>query len=251
MEDKQTYELATTAPQERPITPAIWNMISKEVAPVLGRAHMMSADKMSSVLLKGYELGLSMTASIELVQNVQGKTSLAPRGALALVQNSPLIKDVKINRLDDKGKFIGYECKIERMNGFAYTARWTMEQARAAGLVKADSGWEKYPENMCMWRAVGFACDVAASDITCGLTAFLKMPEQYNIGIDDGGNIVDAVVTPAAPRPDPVVTEVERLCNVYGAEAVLLANNGQIPASLEECLAAEKSLLETAEDVTD
>jgi hypothetical protein len=208
-------------------------MLKNDIAPTLARAHMLSVDKCAATLLKGYELGLSITASLELVQTVQGKTSLSPRGALALMQNSPVIKSVKINRLaDGKGAFVGYECTIERTSGFTFTSRWTMEQAAKAGLIKPGGGWESYPENMCMWRAVGFAADIAASDVTCGLTAFLKMPEQMGIAIDNQGDVIDAGYV--QPVPD-VNSEIIRLSNEYGAGAVMAANGNQIPSTLAEC----------------
>jgi len=234
MENKPEYQIEKTV-IGREVTPVVVDMLFSRIAPVMGRAHGMSVDKTSAILLKGYELGLSITASLELVQTVQGKTSLSPRGALALVQNSPVIKAVKLTRLvDAKGVFTGYECYIERVSGFSFTSRWTLDQAAKAGLIKAGGGWESYPENMCMYRAIGFAADVAASDVTCGLTAFLKMPEQFNLGIDDGGNVVDAQsVTISTPAPLPA--EIERLCNAYGAEAVMSANNGVIPASMDDC----------------
>jgi hypothetical protein len=244
METKQEYQI-TKQVVGREVSPMVVDMLFTKIAPVMGRAHGLSVDKTSAILLKGYELGLSITASLELVQTVQGKTSLSPRGALALIQNSPAIKEVKLTRLvDAKGAFTGYECYIERTSGFNFTARWTMEQAAKAGLVKDGSGWASYPENMCMYRAIGFAADVAASDVTCGLTAFLKMPEQYDLGIDDGGNVIDAksvtVINPGVNVP----AEVERLCNEYGLEAVMIASEGVIPVTSEDCQRLESMLKE-------
>lgn len=233
----------------RELTPQVWTMIKDGIAPTLARAHMMSVDKMASTLLKGYELGLSFTASLELVQVVQGKTSLSPRGALALMHTSPVIKTVKITRLaSDKGAFVGFECTIERANGFSFTARWTMEQAAKAGLIKPGGGWESYPENMCQWRSVGFAADVAASDVTCGLVAFLKMPEQFGLAIDDGGNVVDAA---SVTIINPLAAEIERLVNLYGAEAVMLVNGDSIPTTLEQCAVIDKVLFMDAQKNAD
>lgn len=232
MESQQKYEIVQ---QSRELTPAVWSMIKGGIAPTLARAHSMSTEKMAATLLKGYELGLSFTASLEFVQVVQGKTSLSPRGALALMQTSPVIKFVKITRLvDGKNAFIGYECTIERMTGFTYTARWTIDQARAAGLIKAGGAWEAYPENMCMWRAVGFAADVAASDVTAGLTSLLKMPEQFGVGISDTGDIIDGTW---AVQPEPVrdvAGELTRITEAFGAEKVLEHNNNFLPTTLEE-----------------
>jgi hypothetical protein len=216
-----------------------WNMIEK-IATVIGPANNMSQAKMANVILWGTHLGLTIPASIELIQVISGKTSLAPRGAWALVQNSPVIAETKLTRLvDGKGAFHGYECYIRRQNGFEFTGRWTMDDAKRAGLLKADSGWEKYPENMCMYRAIGFACDVAASDVTCGLTHFLKMPEQYGLAINDQGEIVDAVSITSVENP---AAEIERMINDYGADAVMAACGGILPETVEKCREIEDTI---------
>jgi nitrogenase subunit NifH len=106
-------------------------------------------------------------------------------------------------------------------------------------LIKPGGGWESYPENMCMWRAVGFAADIAASDVTCGLTAFLKMPEQMGIAIDNQGDVIDAGYV--QPVPD-VNAEIIRLSNDFGAMAVMAANGNQIPSTLAECAKIEAVL---------
>lgn len=217
-----------------------WGMI-KEIAGIIAVANGMTPAKMTDVILKGRSLGLSIPASIELVQNVAGKTSLAPRGALAMVQGSPLIENVTITRLMDKNTFVGYECTIKRKNGFEYTSRWTIEQATKAGLVKPGSGWVNYPENMCLWRAVGFACDVAASDITCGLTAFMKMPEQFGIQLTEAGDIVEGkIIEPL--QIDPVTVEIERLTIMHGTDAFMVACDGNIPTTAEELYAIATKL---------
>ena len=242
-EQKQEYALAASQPlelSERRNVMEVWPFI-KEIATPLARSSNKSVDKMMAILLKGYELGLSFTASDELIDTVQGKTSLTPRGAMALMHNSPLVKSIKVNRLtSDKGEFVGYECTIERTNGFTFTAGFTLEQAKKAGLMKEGSAWMGYAENMCRWRAVGFAAVGAVPDITCGLIAFLKQPEQMGLAIDDGGNVIDAASVTVI---DPLMAEIERLCNLYGADAVMGANNGTIPQSMDECEHVENILI--------
>lgn len=241
MEEQKQYQLAVQQPtglQSLP-SPQQWEMI-QSIASVIGPANNMSAPKMANIILWGTHLGLTIPASIELIQNISGKTSLAPRGAWALVQNSPVVAETKLTRLTDaKGAFVGYECYIRRVNGFEFTGRWTLDDAKRAGLLKADSGWEKYPENMCMYRAIGFACDVAASDVTCGLTHFLKMPEQYGLAIDDAGNVVDAV---SVVSVDPLPAELDRLMNEYGPDAIMAACAGILPDSMDKCREIEDTI---------
>jgi hypothetical protein len=235
-ESKELYYAGPRPNKE--LSPTIWNMI-QQMAPVMHQARLFgvsSLEQAAAIMLKGYELGIGFTASFELVQVVQGKPTLSPRGALALLHSAPEIRTIKIERLvDATGKFTGYSCYMQRINGFEYTARWTLEDAKRAGLIKSGGGWEAYPENMCMWRAIGFAADVVAPDITAGLTASMKMPEQLGMGIDDGGNmvVIDAVATPA---PAPVVESapmlsLEQLLSLFGPDAVLAANGGKFPST--------------------
>jgi len=232
-----TLTVATAATRE--LTPGIWAMIEK-MAPVMYQAHLFgvtSPSQAAAVMLKGYELGLSITASFELIQVIDGKPALSPRGAMAILLSSPVQKEIRITRLEDKDKFIGYECYMERTNGFSYTSKFTMNMATKAGLVKPNSGWMKYEENMCLWRSIGFSADVVFPDVTAGMTTLMKAPEMYGVALTQDGNIVD--VTPVSvPSVDPL----QELVTQYGAEAVMNANDGQIPSN-EQVEEVRKKLL--------
>jgi len=230
--------LTTVTAATRELTPAIWRMIG-EIAPVMYKARLfgvISPEQAAAIMLKGYELGLSTTASFEFVQVIQGKPALSPRGAMALLLSSKIVKDIQIKRMEKNGKFEGFECTMIRENGFSHTSRFTLEDAQRAGLMKPDSGWSKYPENMCMWRAVGFAADVVAPDVTAGMTTLMKAPEMYGVALTEGGDvIVDA--TPVA-NIDPL----QDLINQYGAERIMLVCNNAIPQTPDEIEAARVKL---------
>ena len=229
----------------RELTPSVWRWIHDELAPSLAKARQITVDAAAMKLSLGYEMGLKLNSSLSLVQVVQGNVSLSPAGALALCQMSPLIKAIKFTRLTDKsGAFVGYECFVERAdNGFSFTGRWTMEQARQAGLVKPNSAWTSYPENMCMWRAAGFAFDVAASDVIWGMSGALKMAEAYQV--TERGEFIDAVVIESAPAVD-VSAEIVRLSNAYGVEAVMAACDNNLPNTPEKIAEVEATLLQAA-----
>lgn len=249
----------TTAIAIRPsaaLTAERWNLIN-QIAPA---AHMSRLFGVASpaaammIMAKGLELGLPLTASFELIHVIDGKPGLSPRGALALLHQSPLIARITINRLAaDSGAYVGHECTIERRDGFKYTARFTMADARRANLIKPKSGWEHYPENMCLWRAVGYAADVAAPDITGGM----KTADQYGAALDVAGDVIagdwteaddvaaDGVGAVDLGQDDPgdIAAAVQGLVDEYGAEAVLNANDGRIPITLEEVDALRYALI--------
>lgn len=225
-------KLAIIPMRQRELTPQIWQMIS-QMAPVMWKSRLfgvVSQDAAAAIMLKGYELGLSITASFEFIHVIQGKPGLSPRGALALLHSHPDIEKVEIKRLTkEDGSYLGHSCTIKRKNGFEYTAQFTLEDAKRAGLVKPDSGWIKYPEQMCMWRAVGFAADVAAPDITAGMTTVMKMPEELGVAITDTGEVIDVQAVPAKPQ-----ITLDQLLEQFDAESIMTANGGKIPATQEE-----------------
>lgn len=231
---------------QRFVTPSVLDMFDR-LAPVMANSRMMGVMQPAqayAIMLKGYEIGLSVTASFEFVQSIAGKPpQLSPRGAMALLHSSPLMEPVIIKRLtDDDGKFIGYECTMTRKTGFTHTSRFTMEDAQRAGLIKAGGGWETYPENMCMWRAIGFAADVVAPDITAGMTAILKMPEQFGMAIGNSGEIIDVRSAPVQSGPT-----LNDLLAKYSPEQIMTANNGQIPQTAEEINAVMSKLSEVSQ----
>lgn len=231
--------------QPRTLSPDIWRMIG-EVAPIIHTSRMFGVaniEQAAAIMLKGYELGFGLAASFEFVKVILGKPELIPRGALAILHASTEIDKIEIRRLQDKsGVYVGHECYMHRRSGFEYTARWTLADAQRAGLVKSGGGWESYPENMCLWRAVGFCADVVAPDLTAGATLLMKAPEQFNVALTEGGDVIveNTPIPPAASAP--AAPSLPALVDKYGPEVVMAANFGRIPATDDELAAVAKAL---------
>lgn len=229
----------------RTITPTVWQQI-QAIAPVLYQSRLFRAsspEQAMAIMLKGYELGLPLTASFELIHVVQGRPSLSPRGALAIVMRSGELDGMRIEDQPDA-------CTVwmRRKNGLEYQCTWTMEDAKRAGVVKPDGSWQTYPANMLRWRAIGFCLDVLFADIIGGL----RRADELGAQIDEDGNVIEGewtVSTPVSTPPNghagPTVT-LEQLVERYGADAVLAANGGRIPATDDE-VAAVAAQLETAD----
>lgn len=227
----------------REMSMGVWHMINT-VANDVYRSRLFpvsSPQQAAAIMLKGYEIGLGVMASFEFVQVVKGHVGLSPKGALALLHNSPKIASIKLTRLtDERNRFVGYECTMKRAdNGFSHTERWTLDDAVRAGLMKPDSNWEKYPENMCKWRVVGFTSDIVAPDVTAGMVDFMIRPEQFNIRVDNEGNIIESSVVvetsvKSSSDPEQPSVTLEQLLEQYTAEQILQANSGTIPGTSQE-----------------
>lgn len=253
-----------------------WQMI-QSVAPVAVASRMFGVTEQQAmiVMLKGYELGLGLTAAFEFIHVIDGKPSVSPKGALALIHDSNRLAGLKIEDIREGDK--PHSCRVwmKRKNGFEYTTTYTMDDAKQAGLVKSKSGWEKYPANMLRWRAVGYCADVVFPDVIGGLLR----PEELGATVDGLGEPIEAeVVTivqpqPAAatlaptplvvsqppqpiiqqPAPEPeqsLMSMILALSEKYTALAVMTAGGNQLPSTMEEYIKV-KEILEAAEVESD
>lgn len=236
-------------PVQTELTLGRWEVIN-QLAPAAHASRLFGVSSPAAaamIMAKGAELGLPFTASFDLIHVIDGKPGLSPRGALAILHASPEIRRIEIAELyDDKNAYVGHTCTIERVNGFTYTARFTLADARQAGLEKSGSGWAKYPHNMCLWRAVGFAADVAAPDIIGGM----KTADQYGAAVTAEGDVVtgqwadqEGAANDGPDETGPAAVAAQELVDEYGAAAVLSANGGTIPATLEEVDAVRYALI--------
>ena len=191
-----------------PVTGDTWATI-KAIAPVAQASRMfgVTIEQAAIVMLKGHELGLGLAGAFEFIHVIDGKPSLSPKGMMALIHNDGRI-EVKLTRLVDKsGKFEGYECWMKRKDtGFEHSARFTLQDAVKAGLMKDKSSWEKYPENMCQWRAIGFAGDVVCPDVGGGMLR----PEELGAEVDaEGTPVVTASWHVVEEKPQPQSAKIE------------------------------------------
>jgi len=211
------------------ITPSIWEMI-KEIAPAMQASRLFGVknpEEAMAIMLKGYELGFSLTASFEFVNVINGRPGLSPRGMLALIQQSPNLAGMKIEDInDDKGNPSSCRVTMARINGFSYTTEFSMDNAKSAGLIKPDSGWSKYPANMLRWRTIGYCADVVFPDIG------MKRIDELGSDITKEGEVW---------KPEPVIETIPNynsnltaLMKDFSTEEIISANGGSMPVTPEQ-----------------
>lgn len=234
-----------------PVTTMQTVQVIKAMAPVVAAARMfgVTQEQAAVVMLKGHELGLGLATAFEFIHMVEGKPSISPKGMLAMIHQSGNI-EIKVTRLpaDKAQPLAGYECWMKRRDtGFEHTSRFTLDDAKRAELVKPRGNWEKYPENMCMWRAIGFAADVVCPDLGGGM----YRPEELGAVVDAEGEPIQAeVVTvnnvnmqPATESvPSSTQISLQALTERFGAAAILAANEGHIPQTDAELAAIAAKL---------
>ncbi|KKN28539.1 hypothetical protein LCGC14_0853060 [marine sediment metagenome] len=132
-------------------------------------------------MLMGAEMGVSAVTSLQLIDVVKGR--LRPRSQLiaAMIRGSKRY-DYEIEKSDER------ECIIKFFDHgkLGYTSRFTIDDAKRAGLMKPDGAWFKWPKEMLFARA-----------LSAGATKFCpELLGGYQPLEEEGGyDVVDGAVT--------------------------------------------------------
>ena len=117
----------------------------------------------------GSEVGLSPMQSLQSIAVINGRPTIWGDAALALVQSSPVCEWVK-EYTEGQGDNLTAVCECKRRGYTAPTvSRFSMADAKRAGLAGKSGPWSQYPERMLALRARGFALRNAFADALRGL----------------------------------------------------------------------------------
>lgn len=242
--------------QPRDITPNTINTAVQigKIAWESGAFGSASEAQAAMVMLKAYELGFPMTAANEFLEVIDNRAQLKPLGAMAIMRAHPeIIRSVSVEDLtDEKGNYTGARCTIERNEAgrvVPYIKEFTLQDARTAGLIKEKGNWEKYPKQMCQWRAVGFCADIACPDLLSGMTGLMKraelMEDPNDIMYGETFAAPAPVVEISTPKPESTKEmPLSELIAKHDIESVLEINNGAMPKTNAECYALHEKLVE-------
>lgn len=242
--------MSTAIVQRQSLTPQTIQVI-QSVAPIMKASRLFGAqtdDQAAAIMIKGFELGFSLSASFEYVTVIQGKPVLVPKGMMALIMNSPLYESHSIKEEVDKSGN-PYSCTVtmKRVNGFQHTVTFTMDDAKRAGLIKDQGAWTSYPANMLRWRALGYCADIVFPDVIGGM----KRADEFGAPISEDGEIeIDTTWTVQPPKstlspavePEPGAVSLQDLVDQYGADKVMEAAGGKIPGTADEVVAVANAL---------
>jgi hypothetical protein len=117
----------------------------------------------------GSEVGLSPMQSLQSIAVINGRPTIWGDAALALVQSSPVCEYVK-EFTEGQGDNLTAVCECKRRGYPAPTvSKFSMADAKRAGLAGKSGPWSQYPERMLALRARGFALRNAFADALRGL----------------------------------------------------------------------------------
>ena len=155
----------------------------------------------------GMEMGLAPMQALQNIAVINGKPSVYGDAMMALVQASPVCEGVE-ESIEDEGTPNPVAVCVARRKGRApVTVRFSVEDAKRAGLWGKQGPWQAYPKRMLQMRARGFALRDAYPDVLKGLISVEEAqdyPEETKRLPKDitPRNPLDAL---QAPAPAPAV----------------------------------------------
>jgi hypothetical protein len=146
---------------------------AEQLANTLSRSALIPADLRNKpgdvllILLTGAELGMGPTAALRGIYVVKGRPTISAQMMVGLVQRSP---DCEFFRLvESTPERATYECK-RKGDPKPTSLTWTLEQAKAAGLL-SNGTWKSYPAEMLRARCASALARAAFPGEILGLYA--------------------------------------------------------------------------------
>ena len=131
----------------------------------------------------GSEVGLSPMQSLQSIAVINGRPTIWGDAALALVQASPVCEYVR-EYIEGEGDGMTAVCEAKR-RGYPQptVVRFSMQDAKRAGLVGKAGPWAQYPTRMLALRARGFALRNAFADALRGLIT-AEEAQDYPVAVE-------------------------------------------------------------------
>ena len=153
----------------------------------------------------GYEVGLAPMQALQNIAVINGKPSVYGDAAMALVLASPVCENIEETIENEGTENPVAVCVAKRRGRSPVVAKFSVSDAKRAGLWGKQGPWTAYPKRMLAMRARGFALRDAFADVLKGL---ITSEEAQDYPSDRPA----AKVTPisknplaaiAAPEPSP------------------------------------------------
>jgi hypothetical protein len=178
----------------------------------------------------GYEMGLAPMQALQNIAVINGKPSVYGDAMMALVQASAVCEDVEEYFENEGTPNPVAVCIAKRKNRKPVIAKFSVEDAKRAGLWAKQGPWSAYPKRMMQMRARGFALRDAFPDVLKGLIS-AEEAQDY----------------PDEAKPQPVAKPANPLDMVAKPEPVAIES---VEVVLEaEPQPAEAELLQPADTV--
>jgi hypothetical protein len=163
----------------------------------------------------GMELGLAPMQALQNIAVINGKPSVYGDAMMALVQASPVCEDIEEYFEGEGTPNPVAVCVAKRKGRKPVTVKFSVEDAKRAGLWNKAGPWSAYPKRMMQMRARGFALRDAFSDVLKGFVIIEEALDETPLHEDENvGHVKEKSPKPRNPldmvaKPEPVAISIE------------------------------------------
>ncbi len=167
---------------------------SSNMAP---KSYNRAADAIMVAIVHGSEVGLPPMAALQSIAVINGMPTIWGDGALGLVRSSGLLEDFS-ETIDGEGEAMVATCVAKRAGqATPIIGRFSVFDAKKAGLWNKQGPWNQYPKRMLQMRARSFCLRDAFADVLRGLRLTEEVRDMGDLAFDDAGDYRPA--PPARP----------------------------------------------------
>jgi hypothetical protein len=183
----------------------------------------------------GNEIGLAPMQALQNISVINGKPSVYGDAAMALVQAHPACEGVEEFFEGEGTPNPVAVCIAHRRGRKPVTAKFSVEDAKRAGLWNKQGPWTSYPKRMLQMRARGFALRDAFPDALKGLITTEEADDYPAEAKQEAKDItpknpLDAIALPEVIEP----TYQEPAVEVVDGTVTVEAEVGEVVAEPEE-----------------
>lgn len=198
----------------------------------------------------GMELGLKPMQAMQNLAVINGRPSLWGDAVLALVLASPVCEDV-IEFYEGTGDDYAAVCIAKRKGKEDKSARFSLKDAKTAGLAGKQGPWTQYRDRMLKMRARAFALRDQFADVLKGIPVAEEIsdyqPAERDITPRRPAEIAKAALPQPAERDDrlnTIIADLEFIAQEGGAASLADAWGGKstLPCGVQMTTAERKAI---------
>jgi hypothetical protein len=150
----------------------LWTVANMILKAKMAPAGLDTPHAIALVMARGRSVGLDPFQSMESMAVVNGRVMIWGDAPLAIARQHPDWQESAFREeiiRDEKGEILEALCVTQRKGGTVRNTRFTIAQAKKAGLWGKTGPWTNYPERMMQARARGYALRDNFGDALKGL----------------------------------------------------------------------------------
>lgn len=212
-------QMATMDASER-----LWNMAQRVSGTALvPDAYRNKPEDAFVAMLYGWDLGLSPMQALQGIAVINGRPTIWGDHLLAVCRSHPDFAGIE-ESIEGAGDQRAAICTVHRRGQPSVTRRFSVEDAKRAGLWGKKGPWQQYPDRMLQMRPRSFACRDQFADALKGVITREEAEDHF----PTEPSVVDGV--PASAKPATRTEQVSQLL----AEPEPVAENPQPEGMTQE-----------------